>query len=489
GLRTFLSHRPWSLHMDHLLEPLLHAGSCLRVLALCDYNITKLPDSIGDLKYLRYLELDYCTELKTIPETICNLYNLKTLMLRHCIRLTRLPTNIGNLSNLQHLLLPPTLEELPLQIGKLTGLQMLNTFIVGEKNMSGGLKQLKELQNLHGTLHIWGLENVAGVEDGLEAVLKDKKFLTDLSLSWKEYADYLQKEKDVLDALEPHATLMELSISYYPGTSFPNWVGDQLFSNIVKVTLYKCRNCSVLPPLGQLSSLKDLRIVGFLGVKEINSEFYYASGGSPLAGIKPFRSLESLRFEDLSILEKWSFMEGKVEGGVFPCLKELRLRWCMRLKSLPGYFPSLRLLDIEDCEQILPLLPRGQQMDVAFPSLKTLNIFCADGEELLVEGGLPTSLKEVRLKSCHNLTTLDEEAFQCLTSLEKLDISHCFNIRCLPRGLPTSLSDLSIKYCDLLMPRLHRGTGVDWPIIAHVPSINILGDGYSYTTDERNLRL
>ncbi|PON31307.1 LRR domain containing protein, partial [Trema orientale] len=73
GLRTFLSHRPWSLHMDHLLEPLLCTGSCLRVLALCDYTITELPKSIGDLKYLRYLELDYCTELKTIPETVCNL--------------------------------------------------------------------------------------------------------------------------------------------------------------------------------------------------------------------------------------------------------------------------------------------------------------------------------------------------------------------------------------------------------------------------------
>ncbi|PON77956.1 LRR domain containing protein [Parasponia andersonii] len=100
-------------------------------------------------------------------------------------------------------------------------------------------------------------------------------------------------------------------------------------------------------------------------------------------------------------------------------------------------------------------------MDVTYPSLETLTIFRADGEELLVEGGLPMSLKEIRLKACHNLAALDEQAFQCLTSLEKLYISHCDNIRCLPKGLSTSLFDLSIRCCHLLTPRLQRDTGED----------------------------
>ncbi|PON74341.1 NB-ARC domain, LRR domain containing protein, partial [Parasponia andersonii] len=318
GLRTlilleFESGKPWSLRMDHLLESLLRTWNCLRVLALYERNITKLPDSIGDLKYLRYLEL-VCHQIEEIPKTVCNLYSLQILMLKYCSNLTRLPTNIGNLINLRHLLLPPYLKEMPLQIGKLTSLQTLNKFVVGKNNGSAGIKQLKELQSLRGTLHISGIGNVTGIQDGLEAVLKDKKFLSELSLSWEWDIDDLPKENEVFGALKPHTNLKELAINAYRGTNFPNWVGDQLFSNLVKVTLYNCTNCSVLPPLGQLSSLKDLKIVGFDGVKEINSEFYYSSAGSHVRGTKPFRSLESLRFEFLSKLEKWSFIEGKVEG-------------------------------------------------------------------------------------------------------------------------------------------------------------------------------
>ncbi|PON84788.1 NB-ARC domain, LRR domain containing protein [Trema orientale] len=434
GLRTFKTHSPWSMRTDHLLKSLLGTESCLRVLYLFDDKIRELPNSIGDLKYLKYLELR-CCQLKEIAETVCNLYNLQTLILEYCFGLKRLPTNIGDLINLRYLFLPRFLGEMPLQIGKLTSLHTLNKYVVGPEDRCAGIKQLKELQNLHGSLEISGLDNVAGVKGDLETVLEDKKFLSQLGLCWgkqRRAADISQKAKEVLGALKPHANLKELTIMDYPGTDFPNWFGDNLSSNIVTLSLHRCESCSVLPPLGQLSSLKHLVIWGFDGVKEINSEFYYSSGGSPAAGTKPFRSLETLRFEFLFYLEKWSFLEGEVEGGVFPRLKELRLTHCDRLKSLSGYFPSLRILDVVYCNQILPLLPRGQQTNVRFPSLETLKIFHCDVKELLAEGGLPTSLKEVRLDECYDLTTLDEEAFQCLTSLQKLHISHCYKIPCLP---------------------------------------------------------
>ncbi|PON74337.1 NB-ARC domain, LRR domain containing protein, partial [Parasponia andersonii] len=474
-LRTFimLYRGNRSFDMKHLLEPLLHTRSCLRVLSFYNWNIGKLPDSIGDLKYLKYLEL-LCAKLDEIPETICSLYNLQTLMLDKCTSLRRLPTNIGNLINLRHLFLPYFLVEMPRQIGKLTSLYTLNRFAVGPENRSASIKQLKVLQNLGGTLEISGLENVACVKGDLGTVLKDKKFLSKLTLRWNR-AHVSQKEKEVLGALKVHANLKELSISGYPGTDFPNLVGDHLFSNIVTLSLDFCLHCSVLPPLGQLSSLKHLTIESLWGVKEINSEFYFYSAGSSASGTKPFRSLETLCFESLTHLEKWSFprlKEGDVEGGVFPRLKELRLIHCPKLKSLPGYFPSLRILDTQYCRQILPIVPRGQQMDVAFPSLETLKIKECRGDELLVQGGLPTSLKEISLEFCVSLTALDN-CFECLTSLEKLHISHCYRMRCLPKELPASLSDLTIIDCDELTPRLKREKGEDWPIIAHIPNVTI----------------
>ncbi|PON38773.1 LRR domain containing protein, partial [Trema orientale] len=433
----------------------------------------------GDLKLLKYLDLSD-TKIEEIPGTVCNLYNLQTLLLKNCFGVTQLPTNIGNLINLRHLHTPPHLKEMPLQIGKIKTLQTLNEFVVSKNSRYAGIKQLKELQDLHGTLEISGLENVVDVKDALEAELKNKKFLNQLELYWDWDDSHVpndsQKEREVLRALQPHANLKELSLCSYQGTSFPDWVGNHLYTNLVKVILSDCDNCYRLPPLGQLSSLRQLEISGFPIMVRISSEFY-SSVGSSAAGTKPFRSLESLYISEMSSLEELSFTEGELEGGVFPRLKELSFEECPRLKvSLPDYLPSLRKLKIKECNRLMPLLPRAQQMEAAFPSLESLSMSYCPGQDSLLEGGLPSSLKQVIIFRCINLTSLDEQTFQHLTSLEKLTIFDCANIRCLPGGLPTSLSYLSIKNCHLLKQRLQRESGEDWYIVENIPTLIVTPD-------------
>ncbi|PON81308.1 NB-ARC domain, LRR domain containing protein [Trema orientale] len=450
GLHTFFFTRSTksfsiprgSLQMKHLLGALIRAGGCLRVLSVSDSYITKLPDSIGDLKYLKYLDLAL-TNVEAIPNAVCNLYNLQTLLLGCCGELTQLPNNIGNLINLRRLHIPSSLKEMPQQIGKLKNLQNLNEFLVGTNSKSAGIKQLKELQDLHGTLEIWGLENVGDVNDVSEAELKNKKFISRLILKFDGCLalDDLKRKREILGELKPHANLKSLSIYWYP-----DW----------------------------LPSLKILKISNFPGVVSVGSEFYYSSdiigcSTKPL----PFRSLEILHLSDMPNLRKWLFIEDEVEDGVFPCLRELTLTTCPILYvSLPNFLPSLGKLYIEECQLLEPLVPRAQQMDVAFPSLETLDISLLGGQRYLLKGGLPSSLKEIRIETCCSLEALDEETFQNLTSLEKLFIYGCDNLRCLPRLLPTSLSHLSIEECLLLRPRVQRETGEDWPIIQNIPNFD-----------------
>lgn len=59
---------------------------------------------------------------------------------------------------------------------------------------------------------------------------------------------------DVLNNLKPHPNLKHFNIIRYPGVTFPNWIGDPLFSNLLSLELWNCKNFSSLPPLGQLSS-------------------------------------------------------------------------------------------------------------------------------------------------------------------------------------------------------------------------------------------
>ncbi|KAM6595073.1 hypothetical protein CsatA_002776 [Cannabis sativa] len=445
------------LTIDQLMiEQLDKSFPSLRVLHISDYNITKFPYSIGNLKYLRYLKLD-CRNIEEISNTICKLYNLETLLLEECYSVSRLPNDIGNLTKLRHLSVPFDLVEMPLQFGKLQNLQTLNRFVVGSNRDSGGIELLKEFSDLHGSLSINGLENVSSLEEVSDApLLKSKKSLSHLFLIWdsEPKLDELHKEREVLSALQPHPNLKKLKIENYNGNSFPNWMGDpHCLSNLVSLEMRRCGKCSFLPSLGQLPSLKDL-IIRDCGVVKIDSKFYCTSSTSVDSSVaiqtKPFfRSLENMVFQKLFELEEWSFME----GGGFPRLKNVHFEYCHKLKVtlLGDYFPSLTELVVDGCEELIPLLlPRAQLMQAPL-----------------------TTLKKIRIDNCSTLTHLDEAAFQHLTSLEKLQIYFCSNLRCLPKELPTSLSELVIFDCPLLRPRVQRETGEDWPIIAHIRNITV----------------
>ena len=114
---------------------------------LSNHELTSLPESIGNLKYLDTLKLDG-NQLTSLPESIGNLTNLKELDL-YGNQLTSLPESIGNLENLDYLSLSNNqFTSLPESIGNLKNLDTLdltNNQLTNIPESIGNLAKLRYL--------------------------------------------------------------------------------------------------------------------------------------------------------------------------------------------------------------------------------------------------------------------------------------------------------------------------------------------------------
>ncbi|KAK6140530.1 hypothetical protein DH2020_025729 [Rehmannia glutinosa] len=454
GLRTFLPMPvqnslvwpPFYLSNRILVElvPKLHS---LRVLSLSGYSITELPSSICNLIHLRYLNLSG-TSIVTLPETLSDLFHLQTLSLRNCRFICKLPPALGNLSNLRHLDNSNTdqLKDMPVEIGKLRNLQTLPKIVLG-KDGGLGLKELRDLTHLRGTVAIFELQNVTDIEDVKEACLRCKNELDELQLSWGSEFDNSQdriSEEDVIDHLQPHENLQNLKIEFYRGSSFPSWIGDPAFRKLSSISFSSCLECSFLPPLGQLPELKHLRIGGMPKVKRIRNEFY----GNGL--VVPFPKLETLRFDHMPRWEKWTGFGDKIE---FPHLQHLAIFRCGKLTDVsPVSLPALRALDIEECDKVLL---------ESFCSLESLNYLKV--EAITGLSHLPTELLQslaalevLECCNCNELLSLwrDEIPLQHLTNLRRLVVADCSQLVSVGQGeqqLPCNLEILELFRCANLI--------------------------------------
>ena len=101
------------------LEGLQYLRNLTRLEVNMQNSIFDIPEWIGSLQNLIYLEFRYCP-IKTIPDSVCNLITLKTLNL-YGSDLESLPTDIGNLTNLENLNIAHTkITELPSSIYNLS---------------------------------------------------------------------------------------------------------------------------------------------------------------------------------------------------------------------------------------------------------------------------------------------------------------------------------------------------------------------------------
>ncbi|XP_052113207.1 putative disease resistance RPP13-like protein 1 isoform X3 [Arachis duranensis] len=435
---------------------LLEQLKCLRVLSFKFFSDDEnlLHRSIGELIHLRYLDLSY-TSIVTLPESLSFLYNLQTLKLKLCRNLKKLPRNMQNLVKLHHLDIGGTdLEEMPKKMSKLKDLQFLSFYIAG-KHEENGIGELGELAHLHGSFCIEKLENVKNSGEASNARMDEKIHLNALYLRWScssfeesEVCDS-HTEKDVLEKLRPHKDLKELFIWDYRGTMFPDWVGQSWYHNMTELELSGCRNCWVLPSLGQLPSLMTLKISECDMVKMIGGTFNKGDATHHHQQT-PFPSLKYLSFYYMSCWEEWESYECDEDDAPFPQLEHLLIANCPKLRGvLPSFLPALKELVISGCEELGCDLPRA-------PIIRQLEIY---GKQEARMRDLPLSLQNLRIEG----NQLVESLFEAMThtqptSLSYLRILNCSSVVSFPgNALPPWLKDLRIYDCkNVEFPMQHQ---------------------------------
>ncbi|KAG1347329.1 disease resistance protein RGA2 [Cocos nucifera] len=391
---------------------MLEKSKSLRVLDLSysQMKLRKLPKAISRLSHLRYLDISR-TMIQELPNSFGELCHLQVLNMRSCY-ITSFPKGMNKLINLRHLNGDVDIISKITGIGDLTNLQELEEFRV-TKEPRHGIGELERLKNLRRQLCIKNLENVQNKEEAMKAMLKDKEHLTILHLEWNFDAGSLPDvEKEIFEGLQPHPNLEELEIKGYGDIRFPTWMVENKFlTKLELIGLESCGRLESIPPLGQLPSLKDLRIEDMPAIKKIGHEFYGDTGVA-------FPSLKVLIF---NVFNEWEEWLGADSAQILPRLRYLSLNNCIKLRKAPLLFlsSSLAELNIKNCCDLGSALPRCLQ---GLTSLIKLEITHYAPQVSLCLSNL-RALIHLHLEDCPEMKLVG--GLQFLTTLELLHLTRC----------------------------------------------------------------
>ncbi|KAK3194408.1 hypothetical protein Dsin_025718 [Dipteronia sinensis] len=460
NLRTFLLLHQRGGWFEQVPNEMFDRLKRLRVLGLNNiFEIRKLPNSVGDMTHLRYLNLSY-TSLYSVPASICKLYNLQTLILGHT-NLKKLPNSIGNLINLGYLDLSGTyLRRLPKSVGNLINLRHLSFFSWKLTNLPESIGNLSSLLYLD-------LSN-SGILRSLPESIGNLTALQYLDLSNTQL-------RGLPESICNLCHLQTLKIESCLLFQLPRRTGDLV--NLQHLNVNSCRNLLSMPEgIGRLTSLQTLSS--------------FVVGRAPGCGLYQLNSLNNLRGKlHISRLENATNLE-EYNVKNKPYISELHLEWSNTYGSniprdgeaenrlleslqphtnlttlhinyysgteLPSWlgnhlFPYLTTVRLYECRKWRKFPPYGQ-----LPSLKYLEIDINDeveymGQEFSGEGevkGFP-SLEELRISGMSNLEEWVSVGENEYPRLKKLTIHNCDKLRTMPHKL-SGVTTLKLSCCEQL---------------------------------------
>ncbi|XP_057781441.1 putative disease resistance protein RGA3 isoform X2 [Salvia miltiorrhiza] len=434
-------------------------------------EVKKLPSSIRKLIHLRDFDISK-TSIEVLPDWIGEFLHLQTLRVE--LRwLRKLPSTIKYLINLRHLYITEDVE-LPMGIGRLTSLQTLTHFPVGDQN-GCKIEELGSLNNLKGELRILNLKTVHDKEEAWKANLFKKSKILKLRLEWDRYGrrEGGTYDEDVLEGLQPHSDLRELEIFNYKGKRFPLWTEKMsvrdapqgswvLLNKLMSLTLWNCNECEEIPMLGHLPNLKSLELRWLINLKCINSSLYGTVNKDTRI---VFPALERLELYFMPKLAEWAEIEisDGSEVKLFPRLQHLQIMWCKQLTSVPSHVSScLEELRIEEIGvECLPadwLLSNSETLSKLYiedcPNLREISDRWGEEESEGRSFTITSLPKFPRLTFVHiegvpklSLETVDAILQGCRHSLHKLYLKGMESWECMPESIQhlTSLYFLCLR--------------------------------------------
>ncbi|XP_078181305.1 putative disease resistance protein RGA3 [Carex rostrata] len=363
----------------------------LRLLKIRGSKHCELPEDISSLVHLRYLSIkpNYATQsFKCLfPSSVYKLYHLQVLNFPRAYYKSSY-SGMTNLLRLHYLRLPKEIMQTIHGIHKLTSLQEL-AFFVGQES-GQRINELGTLKNLR-HLVIENIENVRDLIEAKSANLLEKNNLRSLSLKWTSESNFDDPEQ-IIDYLQPHPNLMELTINNYKGQIFPSWMGKSPPLNLSSLKLFNCPFWRNQLFSWQMPYLKILDICYCASLDKLLD--------MPL-------SLVEFRIHNVGLISLPHLYQSYGNNTPAPSslkssLRVVQIERCPNLISLDGFLQPSNLdlhaiveLTISDCEKLVQV-PVG-----SFDKLLSLKHLCIKGCQNLTEfPSLPLSLTEFYI---HNI--------------------------------------------------------------------------------------